>query len=286
MTVLQESDINFRTLTYEVNDGIYVCDLNGKFIYVNLALAYIFGFERPADIIGRNFEEFFSPERGIVFMKQFRKSIVSRINSTLIKDEVNRQDGTTAHIEINPMPFIKNGKLLGNQGVVHDITERKQEENKMMHMGTHDSHTGIYNRTFFETEMKRLDLGRQFPISLIIVNVGGLKNVSDLENHELEDKLIKSMAHLLFNSFRGDDIVARIKEDEFAILLPNVDDNAVDEIIKRIRVNLLEININESEPALEFYIGAGTAKKGARMNSVLKQAEAIAYLEKKKNKIT
>jgi diguanylate cyclase (GGDEF)-like protein len=207
-------------------------------------------------------------------------------NSTLITDEIIGHDGKKAYIEVNPMPFIKNRKLLGGQGVVHDITEREQAENKMMHMGTHDSHTGIYNRTFFEAEMKRLQRGRQFPISIIIVNVGGLKNVSDLENHELRDKLIKRMAHLLFNSFRGDDIVARIGEDEFAILLPNVDDNTVDGIIKRIRVILLEININESEPALEFYIGAGTAKKRGRMNPVLKQAEAIAYLEKKKNKIT
>ncbi len=284
--MLQESDINFRTLAYEVDDGVYVCDLNGKFIYANLALAYIFGFERPADIIGRNFEEFLSTEIVIVFMNQIQKSMVSGINSTLITDEVIRQDGKTAHIEIKLMPFIKNGKLLGNQGVVHDITDRKQAEIKMMYMGTHDSLTGIYNRTFFETEMKRLERGRQFPISIIIINVGGLKNVSDLENRELGEKLIKRLARLLFNSFRGDDIVARIREDEFAILLPNVDENTVDKTIKRIRENLTEININESEPALKFYIGANTAKKGGRLNSVLKQAEAIAYLEKKKNKIT
>ena len=284
--MLQESDINFRALAYEVNAGIYVCDPNGKFIYANLALADIFGFKRPADIIGRNFEEFFSPERGKLFMNQFRKSMVSEKNSTLITDEIIRQDGKTAHIEIKPMPFIKKNKLLGNQGVVHDITERKQAENKLMYMATHDSLTGIYNRTFFESEMKRLERGRQFPISIIEVNVGILQNVDDFENYEVGDKLIKRVARLLFSSFRGDDIVACIGEHEFAILLPKLDENAVDKIIKRIRINLLEININESEPALEFYIGVSTARKGERLNSVLKQAKAIAYLEKKKKKIT
>ena len=44
----------------------------------------------------------------------------------------------------------------------------------------------------------------------------------------VENKLIKRVAHLLFTTFRGDDIVARIGEDEFAILFPNVDENAVD----------------------------------------------------------
>ena len=284
--MVQENNINFRTLAYEINDGIYICDLDGKIIYANLALANIFGFERPAYIIGRNFEEFFSPERGTKFMNQFRKSMVSRKNSTLITDEIIRHDGKNAYIEVNPMPFIKNRKLLGGQGVVHDITERVQAESKMMYTATHDSLTGIYNRTFFEAEMKRLERGRQFPVTIIIVNVGILMNASDLEDHEVGEKLIKRVAHLLFHSLRGDDIVARIGEDEFVMLFPSVDENVVDGIIKRIRVNLLEINTNESEPALEFYIGASTAKKKGRLNSVLQQAEAIAHLEKKKNKKT
>jgi len=284
--MLQKSDINFRTLVYEINDGIYICDLNGTFMYANLALADIFGFKHPAEIIGRNFEEFFSPESGKVFMNQFRKLMMSEPKSKLITNEIIRHDGKTAHIEINPMPFVNNNKLLGSQGVVHDITERKQAEIKMMHMTTHDPQTGIYNRTFFEAEMKRLEQGRQFPISIIIVDVGILKNVSGLEDHNVKDKLIKRIAHQLFYSFRGDDIVARIGEERFAILLPNVDANAVDKTIQRIRVNLQKINIKESEPALEFNIGVDTAKKEGSLDPVLKQAEAIAYLEKKKKDIT
>jgi diguanylate cyclase (GGDEF)-like protein/PAS domain S-box-containing protein len=282
--MVQESDINFRTLAYEVNDGIYICDLDGKFIYANLALADIFGFERPADIIGRNIEEFFSPERGKAFMNQFWKSMESGKGSTLLTGEINRLDGKTALIEVNPMPFIKNRKLLGCQGVVHDITERVYAEKRMMYRATHDSLTGIYNRTFFEAEMKRLERGRQFPISIMIVNVEILKNAVDSEDHEDGDKLNKRVAHMLFHSFRGDDIVARIGEDQFAILLPNVDQNAVDEIVKRIRIDLLEINTNQSEPTLAFFIGAGTTKKEESLNSALEQAQAIARLEKKKNK--
>ena len=57
-----------------------------------------------------------------------------------------------------------------------------------------------------------------------------------------------------------------------------------DEAIKRIRVNLQEYNNNESEPAIRLSIGAGTAKKRAGLNSVLKQADKFICLEKKKNK--
>jgi len=285
--MLQESDINFRALLNKINDGIYVCDLNGTFIYANYALACIFGFERPADIVGRNFKEFLSPERGEVIINQFQNSMSAGNNSALISAEVIRQDGTTKYIVINPATFMKDGKLVGNQGIVHEIIKRKQaENNKITYLSTHDSQTELYCRPFFETEMKRLERERQFPISIVLINVGNLKNVSDLEKHGAESKLLMRVAQVLFNSYRADDIIARIGKDAFAILLPNVDENTVNKTIKRVRVNLSKNNNNKSEPALEFYIGISTTKKGERLNSVLKKAEAIAYLAKKKNEIT
>ena len=282
--MVQENDINFHILANEVQDGIYVCDFDSKFIYANLILTDMFGFEKPSEIIGRNFEEFISSERRKEFMAQFRKSMESGANFQIITNEITRQDRKIVHIEVIPMPFIQNGILLGSQGVVHDITERKQAETKMMYATIHDSLTALYNRTFFEAEMQRLERGRQFPISIIVVNAEILTNANDVENHEVGDKLIKRMARLLFSAFRGDDIVARIGEDEFAILLPNVDENALEKTITRIRGKLQEIMIKENEPPLEFYFGSDTANEAGSLNPVLEQAESIAHLEKKKNK--
>jgi diguanylate cyclase (GGDEF)-like protein len=203
------------------------------------------------------------------------------ISSALITTEVIKQDGTSAFIEIKPATFIKDGEQMGSQGVVRDITERKQAETKFMHLSTHDSITGLYNRAFFDAEMKRLGRGRQFPISIIRVDVDNLKNVKD---HQAEDKLLKRVAQVLFKSFRGDDIVARIGRDEFAMLLQSVDENTADETIKRIRENLREYNNSESEPAIRLSLGAGTAEKKEGLNSALKQADKFIYLEEKKKK--
>ncbi len=284
-TMLQESDVEYRTLVDEVNDGIYICDLNGTFVYSNRALACILGFEHPADIIGRRFPEFLPPEKVKALTEQYRKAMSTGINSALITTEIIRQDGTIAFIEIKPATLITGGKLMGNQGVVREITERKQAEIKNKHLSTNDSLTGLYNRTFFEAEMKRIEQGRQFPISIIRIDLDNLKNENDVKGHQAEDKILKRMAQVLFRSFRGDDIVARIGEDEFAILFPNTDEKATDLIIKRIRVNFQKINNNKSKPALRIFIGASTSKKGVGLNSVLKQAGEFLHLEKKKNKI-
>ena len=68
----------------------------------------------------------------------------------------NLDNGLSTVVRVNDRgPFVKNRMLLGCQGVVHDISERKKAEIKQEHTRTHDPLTGIYNRVFFEAELKR-----------------------------------------------------------------------------------------------------------------------------------
>lgn len=275
------SDINFRILAYEVFAGIYVTDPKGNFIYANLALADIFDVEHPRDIVGKNFRDFVSPGNFNAFMDQFRKSMVSGAKPKFITTQITRQDGKPAYIEVNAMPFVKNKLLEGNQGVVHDITRYVQVVNKTMQSRTHDPLTGIFNRTFFEAEMKRLERGRQYPISMIVLYIEGLRNIGETADKEGRDKILTRIARQLFYTFRGDDIVARIGDNEFAVLLPTVDENTVEGILKRIQVDLGKIKRDIGVPALAFFIGVGTANSGESLNKTLKKAEAIAELKMK-----
>jgi diguanylate cyclase (GGDEF)-like protein/PAS domain S-box-containing protein len=275
------SHINFRLLTYEINAGIYVTDPKGNFIYANLALAKIFDVEHPRDIVGKNFRDFLSPGNANAFMDQFRKSMFSGSKPKFITSQITRQDGKTAYIEVNAMPFIRDKILEGNQGVVHDISRYVQVVNKTMHSRTHDPITGIYNRPFFEAEMKRLERGRQFPISTIVIFLEGFTDLNQAEGQKSRDKTLTRIARQLFYTFRGDDIVARIGETEFAILLPTVDERTVEGILKRLQIDLRKIKRDLAAPALEFFIGIGTAKNGERLAATLIKAETIADLKKK-----
>lgn len=279
----KQGEIDYRALVLEVSDGIYICDLNGTFIFANLALAGMLGFESPANIIGRNFVEFLPIDRGKVIFKRFLESIKQANDLELFTTEVIRQDGTTGFIEIKPMAYIKEGELAGSQGIVHDITALKQAEDKKDYQSTHDPVTGLYNRPFFEAELTRLERGRQFPISIVVVNVDLFRKDGIGEDSKSVDSQIKKLAHTLYSSFRGDDIVARIGEYEFAILLPSVDEIIVEKIITRVRENILEKTNYEVEKTFEFYIRASTGKKKGALNSVLQHAKDIIHLEKKKN---
>ena len=269
------SDINFRNLTHDANAGIYVCDPEANFIYANQELADIFDVEHPRDIIGKNFKDFISPGSANAFMEQFQKLMASESESILLTTEIARQDGKSVYVEVKAKPFIKNQNLDGNQGVVYDITKFRQSESDWMYRVNHDSLTGIYNRTFFEDEINRLQRGRQFPISIISISVEGLENLQESKDGEGEGKSIVQIARQIIRSFRGDDIVARIGENEFGILLPNVDQDTVQVIVRRLEGELLKLKRGDSKLTLKFYIGAGTAKNGESLYSVLEKAESM-----------
>jgi diguanylate cyclase (GGDEF)-like protein len=73
----------------------------------------------------------------------------------------------------------------------------------------HDSVTGLYNRAYFEEEIKRLDTGRSLPVSLIIGDLNNLKLVNDTFGHEEGDRLLQKIAEILRKTCRNEDVMAR-----------------------------------------------------------------------------
>ncbi len=162
---------------------------------------------------------------------------------------------------------------------VRNITQQKQDEEKIRYLSYHDKLTGLYNRAFFEEELKRLDTERQLPISIIIGDVNGLKLVNDAFGHHDGDELLTSAASLLKEACRDDDIIARWGGDEFAILLPQTSAEDALKIYKRIKNSCRKAG---SYP-LQISISLGVSTKEhiwQNTQEILKEAEDRMYRNK------
>jgi diguanylate cyclase (GGDEF)-like protein/PAS domain S-box-containing protein len=162
-----------------------------------------------------------------------------------------------------------------------DITARKQADEALRHLNIHDALTGLYSRGFFIEEMERLERGREFPVSIVMVDVDHLKETNDQQGHTAGDALLKRVAHVLAAAFRADDVVARIGGDEFAVLLPATDATAVKVSLQRVRQVIQESNTAHTETPIHLSIGVSTAENPTPLSVVLKEADANMYREKR-----
>jgi PAS domain S-box/diguanylate cyclase (GGDEF) domain/uncharacterized domain HDIG len=172
--------------------------------------------------------------------------------------------------QLNPIQLI---------GTFQDITNRKKAEEEVIYLSYHDKLTGLYNRRFYEEEIKRLDTERNLPISIIIGDVNGLKLVNDAFGHAKGDELLRKAAAAIQSACRTDDIVARWGGDEFVILLPKTKKEEAEAIINRIEKQYSNEYVNALSVSISF--GWGT-KNNPDQNilKVLKSAEDNMYKHK------
>ncbi len=191
-------------------------------------------------------------------------------------------EGKGAYIWVKASPlYDSNGNMVGAIESIRDITDRKQFEQQLKYLSLHDPLTGMYNRTYFEEEMRRLEGGRHNPVSIIVCDIDGLKLVNDTLGHHAGDDLLVAAAGVIRESFRGGDMIARIGGDEFAILLPKSDRSVVESACSRIREAVAKYN--EANPDLPLSMSIGFATGGEESPSPAElfiEADNNMYREK------
>jgi diguanylate cyclase (GGDEF)-like protein len=166
------------------------------------------------------------------------------------------------------------------QVALTDITARKAAEAYLEFLGKHDVLTKLYNRSFFVDELNRLRRNGPTPLSVIVIDLNGLKAANDQWGHAAGDELLRRAGEVLGKLTTVPAHAARIGGDEFAILLPGADEVGAEKTIEDVR-RLVELN-NQfySSTSLSLSIGAATGAPGEPLEEVVKRADARMYEEK------
>ncbi len=274
---LKVSEQKHRDILEAMEEGYYEVDLTGKLVYFNESFSRMTGFSSD-ELVGISYKQFYINHEELF-------NAFSRVYQTgkavkAAEWPAISNDSRKIHMEFSiALRRDEKNEPIGFRGVIRDITERRQADEKIRYLSYHDQLTGLYNRHYLDEEMKRLDTVRQLPISIIMADLNGLKLVNDTYGHLSGDKILKRAAIILKNICREDDILARFGGDEFILYLPRTAEVEAQKICSRIEKACRKELIND----VPLSLSTGVAVKvnaEQKLLDVLGEAENNLYRDK------
>ena len=274
---LQAAYSQLHQLFRSVPDGLIVISSDFVIQNVNEKFAYWFDF-RPHDLIGQKCFDFFGSSE-CRLKNCFLKQAVNEASVFEREKEIVAKNGIKHHVLVTTAPMHdSDGTFMGIIQSIKDITERVQAEEEIRYLVFHDKLTGLYNRTYLDKELEGIRAD-EFPYSIIMGDLNGLKIVNDAFGYKTGDKLLIEMAKILREACRPVDTVIRSGGDEFVILLPGADEMVTLSVVKRIKKKCEESAFQPFQPSISLGFSIKMTPKQS-IFGVFQRAETKMYQRK------
>jgi diguanylate cyclase (GGDEF)-like protein len=145
--------------------------------------------------------------------------------------------------------------------IFSDVTAMKNAEETIRRQAYTDSMTGFFNRTYFEDTMLRMYgmIQELKPLSMIVIDIDGLKITNDTFGHNVGDTLLKDVAGIISRVFKSGAIITRVGGDEFCIIMPNTSQAAVQEKTEQLVRETEGVNRQNPPVPISMSIGVATS---------------------------
>ncbi len=273
----EESEEKYRSVVNQATEGIIIIDANDKRI--------LEGNDAFQKLIGCNSEQF----RGKQITDLFLNKEASSFDHTILhllkgkRDlKLRRIDGSEIDVEVSAS-FISHH---GNDAVcfmVHDMTERKRFEERLVYEATHDTLTNLPNRNLLGDHLDRslaYVKRHEQSLALFLLDLDNFKIVNDTLGHSAGDRLLEEVAARLLQCVRKYDIVARLGGDEFVILMLGIqeDTHIISIAEKVVSIFSQPFQIMDHEMFITVSIGIAVApQNGETSETLLMNADTAMY---------
>lgn len=238
---LEDSQRQAAAILNAVRDGIMVTDLQRRILRVNPAFTAITGYAAE-EAVGQSPALLASGQHGPDFYDSLWRTVGEQ--GFWQGDMCNRRkDGALFTSTTTIVPIHDDaGNVTQFVDVLHDITHRKEDEDRAWHLANYDALTGLPNRLLLQDRLVQAlghaqRLGNRFAV--LYVDLDGFKPVNDRFGHAAGDALLQRAAHRLQGCVRSSDTVARLGGDEFVVILPDTSDRtAVDTVARKVLTEL------------------------------------------------
>lgn len=173
--------------------------------------------------------------------------------------------------------------IMWNRRLYKEINTRKQLEQKMKHMATHDVLTGLANRVLLKDRINtaiNFHKRQNLQIAVLFIDLDGFKTINDTHGHDVGDELLIQVADKLKSSVRQSDTVVRFGGDEFVLLLTGLHNRSEAAFIAEKVLKLMKQPFSLSVERVSIGCSIGIAMypdDGVTDNDLLKVADTLMY---------
>ena len=281
---LQISETQYRGLVDSIPDILYRTDMQGNITFISRSVYKLSGYTQEEATGMKMAEEVYVDPAE-------RKTFLAELEENEFVDDfearLKRKDGsiwwgsTNAHL-------LKAGddSVLGVEGIIRDITERKRTEKQLNYQATYDALTGLINRHEFERRAVRLlstlstDSGEH---ALCFMDLDQFKVINDTCGHTAGDELLRQLGKVLQGAVSKRDTLARLGGDEFGVLMEHCTLDQAQRVANALLKRIQDFQFSWEGQSFRVGVSIGlvaVTKSTPNFTELLKQADAACYMAK------
>lgn len=271
-----------------INGAIWIWDDKSEKVYISNKIRELLGLEKDRITLEQWYECIV--ESDFKRVKAYFESICfNRLCiSTNIKYYIRDINGQTIHIEYRGKGSISDG-IYNLSGVIVEITNEKNSEEKIQFMNYYDDITGIPNRKMFTEKFQGLmnNNSKKSKLGIIFFDIDNFKNINDTYGHEVGDEILLKLCHRIENILDGRHTFARFGGDEFIIAFSDVINEIeikgfLDELLLKVSK---PFDVNNKKIYCSISIGVSVYPNDAnRLDILLKTADMAMHTAKEEGK--
>ncbi|POZ51444.1 bifunctional diguanylate cyclase/phosphodiesterase [Methylovulum psychrotolerans] len=283
----RDAEERYRSIFENASEGIYQTSPSGQYLNFNPALAQIYGYDSPDDlvrgILDIQKQLYVDPSKRAEFIALM--SAHGKIQN--FESQVYRKNGDIIWISENAREvYDAEGKLRFYEGTVEDISERKNYEQMIEYQATHDNLTGLPNRTMLADRLLQCMSfadSNGSKLAVAFIDLDQFKFINDSMGHHIGDGLLVTMANRLVRCAHETDTVIRLGGDEFVLILTGL--KKIEDIARSMECILTAVAAPCMIEGRDFVVSCSIGisvypDDGANPNTLLKHADSAMYKAK------